>query len=237
MKWMNKKNLTIISVVVIILVIGISIGMNITSPNEDGQKNSEKQNKSPNVDTSTYTVQRNLSQDEKLAIKYLLEATSSTNVNISQLNQLGGCKEDSCELVNNFYDINDNITGRAPEFVSKPGTYYVGSDIANQAPKGEGQTLIYILIPPQSMMSMEEKEPENTYGNQSYQQSNLVVFNLTRDSEGKIKIKNYDAFSAADYDKYYQYNEFISSEIGQLITKEANLNWRAVKVQSETKFE
>lgn len=234
---MNKKNLAIVVVVIIILAVGISIGMTITSSNEVEQKNHEKQDNSHSVDTNTYTVQRDLSQDERLAIKYLLEATSSTSVNIDQLNQLGGCKEDGCELVNNFYDINDNITGRAPEFISKPGTYYVGSDIADQAPKEEGQTLIYILIPPQSMMSMEEKEPANTYGNQSYQQSNLVVFNLIRDSEGKIKIKNYDAFSAADYEKYYQYNDFISSEIGQQITKEANLNWRAVKVQSKAKFE
>jgi hypothetical protein len=167
-----------------------------------------------------------------------LEATFSTKTDKIKLNRLGGCKkeEDKCALVNNFYDSNDNIIGRAPEFISKPGTYYVGSDIANQVIEGESQVLIYILVPPNSMFSMKEKEPPNTYGFQSYQQSNLVVFNVTTDSSGKYKLKNYDAYSAADYKEHYGYSEFISSLIGQQITKEANLNWRPVNVQSKNKF-
>lgn len=88
MSELNKKNLTIILSVVIVLVIGISVGVTISSPNETDQTNSDKQDKAL-VDTNTYTVQRDLTQDERLAIKYLLEATSSTSVNISQLNQLG----------------------------------------------------------------------------------------------------------------------------------------------------
>ncbi|WP_028777576.1 hypothetical protein [Shimazuella kribbensis] len=235
----TKKSLIIAVVVVFLLLIGIYIGITMSSSSADKNAGTDNISEKNNVSISKddYTMQRDLSKYEKLAMEYLLEATSP-NANTQKLMQLGGCEEDGCELVNNFYDVNDNITGKAPEFLSKAGTYYVGSDINNQVPEGEStQTLVYVLVPPKSMTSMEDKEPPNTYGHQYYPHSNLVVFNISLNNEGKYKLKNYDASSAADYDKYYEYNDFTNSEIGQQITTEANLNWRAVNVQSKTKYQ
>ncbi|MCH5585837.1 hypothetical protein MK805_12885 [Shimazuella sp. AN120528] len=232
---MINKNITIAAVVVVVLTIGISIGIGINPDNNADKQKPSKQDETPTVDTNTYTMQRDLSQYEKHAMEYLLEATFSTDVNVKKLNELGGCEDDRCQLVNNLYD-NGNITGEFPSFISKSGTYYVGSDIANQAPDGQGQVLVYILVPPKSMESMESKEPSGA-SLPIYPKSNLVVFNLSKNDDGKTELESYDAYSAADYKKYYEYNDFISSEIGQLITKEANLDWRPVNVQSKTKFQ
>jgi hypothetical protein len=240
MKRMTQKNIIIVSIAAVILIIGITIGISVTSSNDNppAEKQNSGNKQEPVVSDDTHTKQRDMSKYEKIAMEYLLEATFSPNIDKIKLKQLGGCKEDEdkCALVNNFYDNNDNITGRAPEFISKPGTYYVGSDIANQVLEEESQVLIYILIPPNSMSSMKEKEPADTYGFQSYQRSNLVVFNVKTDSSESYKLKNYDPYSAADYKEHYVYSEFISSSIGKQITKEANLNWRSVNVQSKTKF-
>ncbi len=239
-KTVNKVIRTnpIIGVLMIILFIaGIILGGYVEPPNStpvDTPKTKTNNTTTSNSEPDSAPPQRELTKFEKTTLKYFLEATS-LNYDSKKLAQFGACQANEsynpprlfCNLIHYEFDAESNVTAEAPKFITKTGSYYIGSDTANYASEAK----VFILVEPENISPTDKSRPI---------ESNLFKFKVTSNEKGELQVISVDnAININDqyYRQFYHFSDFLTSEIGQQITTTENLDWREVKVNPKTKFE
>jgi hypothetical protein len=202
------------------------VGIPKTKPNNTTEPSNDAPAKIP--------PQREITKFEKTTLEYFLEATSR-NFDPKKLALFGACQADEsyhpprlfCNLIHYEFDAQSNVTAETPKFITKTGSYYIGSDTANYA----SEATIFILVEPAKISATDNSQP---------MESNLFKFKVTSNDKGELQVISVDNaidVNGEHYHQFYHFNDFLSSQIGQQITTTENLDWREVKVTSKTKFQ